>query len=646
MKFYGIELAAGAQITNSVVERGDSTPSIANMDGIDYLGRLFFNTVDDRIYVWTSTGWTMLGFYGVSGGYVSSVNGRQGNVTITASDVLPLIPIASTTQLGMVRIGAGLDVSTSGVLSVTVVSGGGGGTVDLSAYALLHSPDFTGLPTAPTAIPATSDTTLATTAFVHNVVSASTSTPTSTRPVIDYISMSGHNCIAILSGGKLYTTSGVHVNACTTSGRFQYPYYGSVGLDSFKQVTFPYTSSSITKTGGYGYVAYALFASGELYTWGYNSYGQCGLGHTTVVGFPVLAAVGVTDVYTHPSNNEYAVDYPKLVIKKSDGYLYSAGYNGYGQLGIGNVTPVISSFTRLTDMGQNPISVWNLGTHLGNTIVQKADGTIWVAGYNGYGQLGTGNTSNASTFVDVTTAWGGLEPGPIISAHFVGQYASPSVGQGGTLGILRKNSSNVTSFRLCGNNAWGQIGNSSTANATMPYLIPLSNDVKQVAFVGGGPVTVQALTNAGNLYAWGYNGLGNVGNGTTVDVHVPALITSGVSRLLSDGQTSHTYSIYTQTFIIKSDGYLYVVGHDDSTGYTGTGGIITLTNYTRVRLPQNVRVKWFGSYATQTHGKILVVISENDTIYGWGYNHDYGISYIASNYGNTTPMQFGLTVGE
>jgi hypothetical protein len=54
--------------------------------------------------------------------------------------------------------------------------------VDLTAYAPLASPHFTGIPTAPTAAAATNTTQLATTAFVQAAVVTAGFTPTPTPP--------------------------------------------------------------------------------------------------------------------------------------------------------------------------------------------------------------------------------------------------------------------------------------------------------------------------------------------------------------------------------------------------------------------------------------------------------------------------------
>jgi hypothetical protein len=115
---------------------------------------------------------------------VSSFNGRTGSVTLTAGDVtgvggallaspafsgVPTAPTAApgtnTTQLAttaFVMATAAVSAFNGRTGSVTLLS------TDISAAggALLTSPAFTGTPTAPTAVPATNTTQVATTAFV------------------------------------------------------------------------------------------------------------------------------------------------------------------------------------------------------------------------------------------------------------------------------------------------------------------------------------------------------------------------------------------------------------------------------------------------------------------------------------------------
>jgi hypothetical protein len=113
------------------------------------------------------------------GSIVASFNGRGGDVILTTADVNaafavpgPPFPTAANPALGdsSNRIATTLfvDESIQDAIAEAVF------IPDLALYAPLHSPAFTGLPTAPTANVGTSTGQLATTAFVQAAVTAST----------------------------------------------------------------------------------------------------------------------------------------------------------------------------------------------------------------------------------------------------------------------------------------------------------------------------------------------------------------------------------------------------------------------------------------------------------------------------------------
>jgi hypothetical protein len=123
------------------------------------------------------------------GSVVTSFNGRGGDVVLTTADVNaayaagavaapPLYPTAPNPALGDAssRIATTLFVDDSLTdlqqQMLNFIASGGG--IDLSAYAPLASPNFSGIPTAPTAATGVSTGQLATTAFVHNAVTAAT----------------------------------------------------------------------------------------------------------------------------------------------------------------------------------------------------------------------------------------------------------------------------------------------------------------------------------------------------------------------------------------------------------------------------------------------------------------------------------------
>ena len=77
----------------------------------------------------------------------------------------------------------------------------------------------------------------------------------------------------------------------------------------------------------------------------------------------------------------------------------------------------------------------------------------------------------------------------------------------------------------------GQLGNGTTASSSTPVQVSLPSGVVPVAVAAGDDHSL-ALGSNGTLYAWGYNGYGQLGNGTETNEDTPVTVTfpSGVKR--------------------------------------------------------------------------------------------------------------------
>src|SRR5262249_35526155 len=135
------------------------------------------------------------------------------------------------------------------------------------------------------------------------------------------------------------------------------------------------------------YFSLALKADGTVWGWGGNGFGQLGDGTTTLRTTPVqvrnLTGAGAIA----------AGGYHSLALVRYDGAVWAWGWNGSGQLGLGNNT---DSVTPLQVPGLSGVSSLSGGGYH-SLALARADGSIWAWGDNGDGELGLGNNSNAGT---------------------------------------------------------------------------------------------------------------------------------------------------------------------------------------------------------------------------------------------------------
>eukprot|EP00064_Thunnus_orientalis_P013311 superscaffoldBa00002147_g13350 len=132
----------------------------------------------------------------------------------------------------------------------------------------------------------------------------------------------------------------------------------------------------------------------KVYAWGYNNCGQIGSGSTANQPYPRKVtsclqgknAVGITCGQT---SSMAVVD---------NGEVYGWGYNGNGQLGIGNngnqLTPC-----RLSAL--QGLCIQQVVSGYGHCLALTDEGLLYAWGANTYGQLGTGNKSNSLTPVQI-----------------------------------------------------------------------------------------------------------------------------------------------------------------------------------------------------------------------------------------------------
>jgi len=170
------------------------------------------------------------------------------------------------------------------------------------------------------------------------------------------------------------------------------------------------------------------------------------------------------------------------------------GENDFGGVGNGSINSRNDPID-VTGLSSGVQSVSAGGFH---TCALMNSGTVKCWGLNKYGQLGDGTTDDRHAPVDV------LNASRVIS-----------VSAGGNHTCLLMNNSQVWCF---GRNRDGQLGDGSSDDKTQPVITSLGVSVKQVVT---GIYHSCALANNGAVKCWGDNISSEIGDGTNTDQPTP-----------------------------------------------------------------------------------------------------------------------------
>jgi alpha-tubulin suppressor-like RCC1 family protein len=307
---------------------------------------------------------------------------------------------------------------------------------------------------------------------------------------------------------------------------------------------------------------YALLSNGAVYAWGLGGAGELGDGKTansyTVamrVRFPAGVIIASLPADAMPYNTGLAID--------TSGHAWGWGLNGGGELCLGNrseyLTPVQLPFDRVS-----------LLSGAGDHALYDAAGTLYACGANSYGELGDDSTTPSRTPVTVSTLEGDRFKALVTSASDAGalladgkyydwgydgqgQLGDGVIGQSSLVPMQVKLPFPVTqvaqgasslsngqtlvllsdgTLRAWGDDRFGQLGDGRTATESAPVEVFPPTGVTY-SFLATGSNTSYGVTPAGDVYSWGANTQGEVGNGSTSTEPTPVKVESGVTNISS-----------------------------------------------------------------------------------------------------------------
>jgi alpha-tubulin suppressor-like RCC1 family protein len=144
-------------------------------------------------------------------------------------------------------------------------------------------------------------------------------------------------------------------------------------------------------SAGYWHSLY-LKTDGSVWGMGSNGAGQLGDGTATGRITPVMIMSSGVGAISASAGGYHSM------FLKTNGSLWSAGSNGYGQLGDG------SNDWRFTPVQIVSSGVTSVSAGAYHTMFIKSDGSLWAMGWNSNGQLGDGTTTNRNTPVQILSS--------------------------------------------------------------------------------------------------------------------------------------------------------------------------------------------------------------------------------------------------
>jgi alpha-tubulin suppressor-like RCC1 family protein len=385
-----------------------------------------------------------------------------------------------------------------------------------------------------------------------------------------------------------------------------------------------------------GQNGYLLDNEGNLYSAGYNGYGQIGVGSAGANVYPYkFIASGVEKLFGRDEGWSHL--YPRynwFFIRKTDGRIYGCGYGGTYGLGLGT-TASKSAFTHIPALDPIAEDIIDIESfcHTSSSFAWT-ETKIYACGWNSSYDIGTGSTTHVHTFTDFTAIWNpeGYKIEKIDVTNYGTSYSTA---------IILSQQDNIT-IRVAGYNAQGQLGIVNGAGNTISYVttptVAFTNDEGYKDFKFEGQLTASLLTKEGNLYKTGYNGVGICGNGTYVNIKKFTRVYEEVDAILSTEVGTYNYETNSSSFIKLTNGKVKSCGYNGGggAGQCGTGLIDSyILSYTDVLISRDVAINLKAVTTLDTSSSQRAFVAYTDDykyLTVWGQNNAYQLfdNYTAS----------------
>jgi prepilin-type N-terminal cleavage/methylation domain-containing protein len=279
-----------------------------------------------------------------------------------------------------------------------------------------------------------------------------------------------------------------------------------------------------------------------------------------------------------------------LLAPVAAGRLFACGENNAGQVGDG--TLLNTRYTPCRVAGLDRAVMAAAGQE--HSLALTSDGSVYAWGVNLMGELG-----------DPTLAIPANRCQPQRIANLANIIA---ISAGSHFNLALDATGHIMAW---GDNGDGELGDGSDReHSATPVTV---NGLHEIVAIAAGGIFALALASDGQVFAWGDNSLGQLGDGTTVQRRTPVPVTGlcDVVAITAGGNWS-TGGTHHHSLAVTRDGSVYAWGSN----YAGQLGDGTRTSrLTPVKVPGISGV--VAVSAGQTHS---LAITRDGQVYAWGAN--------------------------
>ncbi|KRX04844.1 Regulator of chromosome condensation 1/beta-lactamase-inhibitor protein II [Pseudocohnilembus persalinus] len=349
----------------------------------------------------------------------------------------------------------------------------------------------------------------------------------------------------------------------------------------------------------------------QMYSWGYGNFGQLGLGNEQTKFVP-------TEVFSVDGGNVAQLETRKSVsaLITKDGKVYTWGKNKYRVLGIISNDTNITLPTQVQELDN--VNIVQISCGVTHMMALDSDGKVYSWGNTEHGKLGHSyeveeRKGSKTHYYTNSHLQIGAHPKQVeglpentkivqISCGFQHSVLLSDKGEVFTLGLNKKGALGVETAKL--------------ENYQPVQVESLKN--QKIVKIGTGLDFTLALNDKGQLFSWGNNNYGQLGNGTDVMSITPQKVQHGALKIQNISCGDYYSAALTQ------DGRIFTWGY-------GSDGQLCLKSKEDVYIPSYVNWSKKADQISCGSGHVAVISNGDLYMFGRGREGQLGLGDTISS---------------